>query len=72
MKLFAGKYVIFGSRNGTRITSVGITLMVCLVRMRRNVLEIWLLLHVALPMNLAMAGGRKIIQKVKEKKRKEI
>ena len=72
VKLFAGKYVVFGSRNGTKITLVGITLMICLVRMRRNVSEIWLLLHVALLMNLAMTGRGKITQKVEEKKREEI
>lgn len=73
VKLFAGKYVVFGSRNDTRVTSVGITPMICLVRMRRNVSEIWLLPHVALlGVNLAMTGRRKMIQKVEEKKRKEI
>ncbi|OCK99039.1 uncharacterized protein K441DRAFT_693225 [Cenococcum geophilum 1.58] len=30
VKLFAGKYVVFGSRNDTRVTSVGITPMICL------------------------------------------
>ena len=65
VKLFAEKYIVFGSRNGTRIVSVGITPMICLVRMRQNVSEIWLQLHVALlGMNLAMTGRRKMIQKV--------
>ena len=73
VKLFIGKYVVFKSRNGTRITSVGITWMICLMRVRRNVPEIWLLLHVALlGMNLEITGRRKMIQKVEGKKRREI
>jgi hypothetical protein len=73
VKLFTGKYVVFESGNGTRITSVGITWMICLMRVRRNVPEIWLLLHVALfGMNLEITGRRKMIQKVEGKKRKEI
>lgn len=40
LKLFTGKYIVFKSRNGTGITSVGITWMICLMRARRNVPEI--------------------------------